>query len=226
MNIGEMEPKLARELRDILRDILRDLNCILPQNYLPQVSLLDVNRRKKKSNAAASNWSPESGGRIEIWFELIPKENTPPVSPKREEQSRVQPQEKLATKPTTGIYVHPAEAELLKALDRAESRPGWNFVPLKKFRDEILPLEHCLSMRTDVEQHNMLRSAIEKRLVLVGKVPNPKSPQFPVTTIRLNRLMPEVKAVLQEHGDNADLSFRPIEIRGEPLSTTILRERR
>ena len=39
------------------------------------------------------------------------------------------------------IQVHPAEAELLRALDRAESTPGWNFVSLKKFRDEILPLE-------------------------------------------------------------------------------------
>ncbi|MGA7081408.1 MAG: hypothetical protein WBY61_22080, partial [Terriglobales bacterium] len=37
------------------------------------------------------------------------------------------------------IQVHPAEAELLRALDRAESTPGWNFVSLKKFRDEILP---------------------------------------------------------------------------------------
>jgi hypothetical protein len=221
-----MEPKLARELRDVLRNILRNLNCTLPQNYQPQVSLLDENGRKKRSNAAASNWSPESGGRIEIWFEPMPQENKKTVLPEKEEQPIVQPQHRSDGKLATGAYVHPAEAELLKALDRAESRPGWSFVPLKKFRDEILPLEHCPSMRTDVEQHAMLRSAIEKRLVLVGKMPNPKSPQFPVTTIRLNRLMPEVKAVLQEHGDNADLSFRPVEILGEPLSTTILRERR
>jgi len=56
-------------------------------------------------------------------------------------------------------------------------------------------------------------------------VPNPKSPQFPVTTVRLNRLMPEVKVVLGQNG-SSDLDFHPVEIAGEPLSATILRERR
>jgi hypothetical protein len=65
---------------------------------------------------------------------------------------------------------------------------------------------------------------IDKRLVLVGKVPNPKSPQFPVTSIRLNRLMPELQEVLGL--PKKDLDFHPIRIKGEPLSATILRERR
>jgi hypothetical protein len=121
--------------------------------------------------------------------------------------------------------VHQAEKELLKALDRAESTPGWSFVSLKKFRDEILPSEDVPSIRTDVERQNVLRSAIEKRLILKKPVPNPKSPQFPVTSIRLNRLMPEVQAILGA-GGSPDLDFHPVEIRGEPLSTTILRERR
>jgi hypothetical protein len=114
---------------------------------------------------------------------------------------------------------------LLKALDKAEAKPGWNFVPLKKFRDEILPAENIPSMSTDVERQSVIRSAIEKKLILLGKVPNPKIPEFPVTTVRLNRLMPEVKVLLGQTGDS-DLDFRPIEIRGEPLSATILRERR
>ncbi len=120
----------------------------------------------------------------------------------------------------------PAEADLLIALDRAEARPGWNFVPLKKFRDEILPQEHLPSLaNTDVHHRSVLESVINKKFVLVGKVPNPKSPQFPVTTIRLNRLMSEVKAVLGQNG-SSDLDFHPVEISGEPLSATILRERR
>ncbi len=113
-------------------------------------------------------------------------------------------------------------------MDRAESKPGWNFVPLKKFRDEILPTERpedIPSLRTDVEQRHMLQSVIDKRFVLVSKVPNPKAPQFPVTTVRLNRLMPQVKVALGQVVD-FDQEFRPIEIRGEPLSETILRERR
>jgi hypothetical protein len=114
---------------------------------------------------------------------------------------------------------------LVRALDHAEAKPGWNFVPLKKFRDEILPSKHVPSMRTDVERQNVLRSAIEKRLVLVGKVPNPKAPEFPVTTIRLNRLLPQVQAILGTL-NTPDSDFHPVEIRGEPLSATILRERR
>ena len=70
----------------------------------------------------------------------------------------------------------------------------------------------------------MLRSAIDKRLILKKPVPNPKSPQFPVTSIRLNRLMPEVQEVLGH--PKRDLDFHPIHIKGGPLSATILRERR
>jgi len=127
------------------------------------------------------------------------------------------------TVPGAASYLHPAEADLLRVLDRAESKPGWSFVPLKKFRDEILPSEHIPSMPTDVEQSAVLRSSIEKKLILIGKVPNPKSPQFPVTTIRVNRMMPEVRAIFG--GGEADLEFRPVEIKGEPLSATVMRER-
>jgi hypothetical protein len=70
----------------------------------------------------------------------------------------------------------------------------------------------------------VLRAAIEERLILVAKVPNPKAPQFPVTTIRVNRLMPEVRAILGG-GSLVDLGFHPIEIKGEPLSVTVIRER-
>lgn len=238
MNISEVEPKFAQKLVNALRDVLQELNYSLPENYQPQVSLLDAKRRKKKSNAAANNWSPESG-RIEIRFEATQQKGKPISAGISLADKGRTPAQSLAapTKPPVATgYVHPAEAErlnaldraevdLLRALDRAESRPGWNFVPLKKFRDEILPLEHCPSLRTDVEQRAVLNSAIEKRLVLTAKVQNPKAPQFPVTTIRLNRLLPEVKEALGQAG-SPELDFRPVEIGGEPLSATILRERR
>ncbi|MGA7630822.1 MAG: hypothetical protein WCB11_08635 [Terriglobales bacterium] len=119
------------------------------------------------------------------------------------------------------------EIRLIKALDRAESTPGWKFVSLKKFRDEVLPYEPTapgVFQPSDVRWQDAIRSAIEKRLILVGKVPNPKSPQFPVTSIRLNRLLPDVQEVLGHA--KQDLDFHPIHIKGEPLSATILRERR
>lgn len=233
MKIEQVEPRLAHELDSTLKHALRDNQYAIPDHYQPRVSLLDANGRKKKSNASADKWSWESG-RIEIRFEPLqprPAESSEiGVSETSEVFSTTRNLENTANKPArSGTYIHPAEADLLKilvkALDRAESSRGWKFVPLKKFRDEILSSEDTPSMRTDVERQNVLRSAIEKRLVLVGKVPNPKAPEFPVTTIRLNRLMPEVQRALGQ-SENHELDFHPVEIRGEPLSATILRERR
>jgi len=230
MKIEQVEPQFAQKLDSPLKHILQELQYFVPSNYRPRVSLLDASGRKKRSTASAENWSPESG-RIEIRFE--------PARSERKEVAAVVLDGGIESLPgktengadlsPTARYVHPAELDLLrtlvKALDHSESKPGWKFVPLKKFRDEILPSEHIPSIRTEVERHNLLRSAIEKRLILVGRVPNPKAPEFPVTTIRLNRLLPEVKAILGGGGE-ADMGFHPVEIKGEPLSTTIMRERR
>src|SRR6266481_907691 len=230
MKIEEIEPRFAQKLGSPLKDILRDLSYNLPEHYQIRISMLDANGRKKRSNAAANNWSPESG-RIEIRFEPAPQKDkrlSPKVAPANENATQALPHDLPTSVSGSQSVVHPAAADLLRALDRAESKPGWSFVSLKKFRDEILPLEPrelIPSLPGPDQQHHWLESAIEQRLILVGKVPNPKAPQFPVTTIRLNRLMPEVKAALGQSG-NSDLDFRPIEISGEHLSATILRERR
>ena len=213
VRIDQLEPELALKLVSPLRNILHELRYTIPGQYQLRVSLLDANGRKKRSDASADNWSPESG-RIEIRFEPAPEERkiaSPEVSRGEDRKSS---SDSLANR-------------LLRALDRAESTPGWNFVSLKKFRDEILPSEPFSPgafQPADVHWQDAIRSAIEKRLILVGKVPNPKSPQFPVTSIRLNRLMPEVQEVLGL--PKRDLDFHPIHIKGEPLSATILRERR
>jgi hypothetical protein len=230
VKIKQLEPQFAQRLGTPLRTILHELRYSVPEHYQLQVSLLDANGRKKRSDASAENWSPESG-RIEIRFQPTATQlrGEPASGAARVAQtgaaSAVQAERVSDSSRGSTVDVHPAEADLLKALDRAESTPGWSFVPLKKFRDEILPSEHIPSIPTDVHHQNVLRQAIEKRLILVGKVPNPKAPQFPVTTIRVNRLMPEVRAALGQ-ADNPDLDFHPIEISGEPLSATILRERR
>ncbi len=234
MKIEQIEPQFAQKLDNPLKRILQELQYFVSDNYTPHVSLLKLSGskwRRVRSNASADNWSPESG-RIEIRFEP-----TPPGQ-KREggadngvriesSPSSNTPESHIESTRPAAAWVHPAEADLLralvKALDRAESKPGWKFVPLKKFRDEVLPSEDIPSIRTDVERQNVIRSAIDKRFILVGRVPNPKAPEFPVTTIRVNRLMPQVKAILG--GGDADLDFHPIEIKGEPLSNTIIRER-
>jgi hypothetical protein len=226
--IGQVEPRFAQELETPLKATLKKLGYSIPESFRLRVSLLNANGRKKRSNAGANTWAPESE-RMEVWLE--------PSAAGRAESAGAVPQRgdllsqpnstRAETSQTTvnaGFRVHPSEVELLRALDRAESTPGWSFVSLKKFRDEILPLEDVPFLRSDVERQNALRYAIDKRLILRGKVQNPKSPQFPVTSIRLNRLLPEVQQVLGH--PKRDLDFHPIHIKGEPLSATILRERR
>jgi len=213
VRIDQLEPQLAQKLVSPLTDILSELQYAVPGQYKLRVSLLDANGRKKRSDASAENWSPASG-RIEIRFEPGP-----------EEQKMAAPEAGRGS--NTASSTDSLQTRLLRALDRAESTPGWNFVSLKKFRDEILPCEPFAPgafQPTDVHWQEAIRAAIDKRLVLTAKVQNPKSPQFPVTSIRLNRLMPEVQESLGL--PKKQLGFHPIHIKGEPLSATILRERR
>ena len=117
-----------------------------------------------------------------------------------------------------------ALCDLIRNLDRAESKPGYGFVALKWFRDAVLPAVRPEWADSGV-RNTALREALDKRFVLTSKVPNPKSPEFPVTAIRVNRSLAETRAILGAP-ETAAVGFHPVEIRGEPLSGTILRERR
>jgi hypothetical protein len=79
--------------------------------------------------------------------------------------------------------------------------------------------------QSDAARQAVLRESIERRLVLTSKVQNPKSPQFPVTAIRLNRLRTDTQGILRAESA-LDSDFDPVEIRGEGLSATVLRQRR
>lgn len=233
INIEQVESRIAEELDKPLKAALKRHGYPIHESLRLRLSLLNADGRKKRSNAVAHAWSPEKSEPAQFWLE--PSTATEAVSTSALAQ-RVQapaPAPVVAVSVAShglddvgggSVPVHPAEAELLRALDLAESTPGWNFVSLKKFRDEILPAADVPSIRSDVERQTVIGSAIEKRFVLTGKVQNPKSPQFPVTSIRLNRLMPEVQRVLGL--PKKDLDFHPIRIKGEPLSAIILRERR
>lgn len=213
--------------QDLAQRLIRPLKDVVPVQYQLRVSLLDAKGRKKRSSASASNWSAATG-QIGIRFEPAPEQEknlAANVSGREDIRPEDIPADFSAS--TTSAALLEIEIKLIRALDRAESTPGWNFVSLKKFRDDVLPYEPVLPgaiQPTEDHWQDAIRIAIEKRWILTGKVQNPKSPQFPVTSIRLNRLMPEVQEVLGHA--KTDLDFRPIHIKGEPLSATILRERR
>ncbi len=218
MKIEELEARLERDFALLRSPAYKSLDAIQNNFFFPgyraRISLYDsgTKPRKKKRNASADNWSPKSG-EIRISFE---PDTLPP------------PNRAQADAPTVPSEAHVESdpvVDLVRVLDAAESRPGYNFVALKWFRDTALPEAKLEWAASEPMRQTVLRSSIDRRLVLTSRVQNPKAPQFPTTAIRLNRILPEVKAMLGER-ENSIRDFEPVSIRGESLSETVLRERR
>ncbi len=115
--------------------------------------------------------------------------------------------------------------DLMLALARAEQDPQLGFVSLKWFRDTYLPRQgHAWDVAPDARQR-VLVEAINRGWILTSKVANPKNPQYPVTAIRVNRPLADVRRILDQEAGFAS-PFAPITIPGERLSETVLRERR
>jgi len=212
MKIEEVEAKLQNVFSSQLQDTLKPL---IPSGFRARFYLYDRNGKKKRKDAAAENWSAESG-QIQIRFyrdeDALQSEQQAPRT------------EILANK-MSQTPVDPI-GDVIRALSLAEHRPGFEFVSLKWFRDAALPAVGYDWAKSDQQRQEILRDAIAQRLILTSKVPNPKDPQFPVTAIRLNRLMPQVKKVLGQLDDDGDSDFHPVEIGGEPVADMIIRERR
>ena len=222
LTIEEAESRLEQSLAK--SDALQPL---VPKGYRVQVILLDQNERKKRRSASADTWSPESD-LIQISFEKESKDTGEgAVIANATPALRVESSDRPITghDPDPQIAISESLSDLIRCLDHAECRPGYTFVALKWFRDVALPASAPAWAQSDAVRSNVLRDAIERRVVLTGRIPNPKSPQFPVTTIKLNRLLPEVRTVLGS-GGSIEEGFEPITIRGESLSATVLRERR
>lgn len=118
MNIEEVESQLARNLSSglSLRESLDKVGYTVPQQSHPRVTLSDANGRKKKRNASADNWSPESGV-IEIRLEAVLQEHRQAAleTPRQlESPFRAQPQDPPKDIADSDSFLHPAEAELLE----------------------------------------------------------------------------------------------------------------
>lgn len=198
-------------------DALKELDLLQP-GFKHSVRFHGKAKDKKRTAFFENSWSNDTDS---IYIRFEPTEGERDI-----QQPSVMPIEPppSSTKQAATPVSDPI-SDLIRALNRVESRQGYDFVALKWFRDARLPFEGFLWAGTEMARQAALRDAIDRRLILTSKVPNPKSPQFPVTAIRLNRLMPEVKKILGSDEDNT-LDFHPVEISGESLSATILRERR
>jgi hypothetical protein len=115
--------------------------------------------------------------------------------------------------------------QLLLALAKAERDPQLGFVALKWFRDTYLPRQGVIWADTPENRQRILVEAINRRWIVTSKIPNPKNPRYPVTAIKINRPLPEVRQLLEQE-ECLRTTFAPITIAGERLSATVLRERR
>lgn len=213
--IEQLESQLEQKLTE--NSVFR---AYVPEGYRPHVEFFSngAKPRKKRKNASADSWSPDSG---EIRISFVRNESR---AAKTAERSAERPAESL-TSAVPPVRARNPSIDLIRALHKAESRPGFDFVSLKWFRDLYLPAEGFDWAQSIEARDQKLREAIGQGWIVTSRKPNPKAPQFPVTAICVNQQNPEVARMLGTRAPAAS-NFDPIEIRGESLSTTILRERR
>ena len=196
-----------KSIEDIQSAYSEAVSALVPAGYCAEVALLDGKGRKKRKDAAARNWDPHSGS---VSITLKPQ------------ASAKHPAKVRAKQPVTALPVQLAEA--IRALDSAEHKVA--FVSLKWFRDQFLPGLGLSWAATPYVGQETVKEAIDRNLFLTSKVQNPKAPAFPVTAIRLNRDLAEVRQILESAPMAHGRIFRPVAIAGEALSDTIVRDRR
>ena len=209
--IKDVEKQVQVQISPLLKEL-----GLMPTGYECAVRLYGESRKKKQTAPLEKNWHPETDS-IKVEFTLTAKM---PAAAKQ------QAEHQTADQPTSSLRSVASDptADLVRALDRAESRPGYKFVALKWFRDTALLSEGFSWTTGDSARKTVLSEAIDNKLVLTSSVRNPNSP-YPTTAIRLNRLMPQVQAILGIENTHVP-EFAPLPIRGENLSATILRDRR
>ena len=199
MQIRDKERLLAQQF---------DASALHVPGYRARVALF-ANKRKKRRDGAAEAWLPASG-EIRISFEPLTGE------------TGTEAPEASSSDPTPG---NAPLQQLLCDLALAENQPGHAFVALKWFRDAFLPQRSHAWTTSPTERDRWLRQAVAEGLVLTSRVPNPRHSQFPTTALRLNRAHPTVVAWMGGAPAARGLEFSPVEIPGEPLSESMLRER-
>lgn len=211
----ERLPQYANALQD-----LKALQHLFPpKGTHPEVSFHRNTGTKRKipTHAGAGKWDPKSDS-IVIRFQ--PTGGEEPGAGETSLAARpTEPKPAAAVRQTDPLH------DVVLALERAERDPQLHFVSLKWFRDTYLLQQGFAWTASQPARQEVLVQAIEKRWVLTSKVPNPKAPEYPVTAIRLNRPHSQVQAILSLRGATAG-DFDPIPVRGQPLSETVLRERR
>ena len=207
-------------------EITSALKYVTPEGYSLVVKIEGKDGKKRRRDAAASYWTPEDCT-IHISYK---KESGQVDKPAVESAPAVTPAitSKPSSQPATGSHsfrpiqlpsIEPVSvtevAQCCQALDQAE-KLGRHFIALKWFRDSFLTEQRFPWTLSDQRRQQVLSHAIETGRIQSKKIPNPRSPQFPTTTIVLNRVI-ETPTIAPR--------FQPVPVRGEPVSSTLIRDR-
>lgn len=217
--IRELEGQMEQAL-DLLRSssettsaakalqILGDLRRYLaPPGYRATIQL-EENGRKKRATASSSYWGFSSG---EILIFYKPTANGPELV-----TSTPALAEAVATiEESSGTNVEEIQ-QCCQALAEAE-RGGKHFIAYKWFRDTMLAGQRYPWAATPEGRTRVLKEAVERGAVETRKIPNPKAPTYPTTTVRL--------VPAQNSPVKIKPRYNPIPIKGEPASVTMLRDR-
>lgn len=201
-NLDELERAIAQALikvrelsaQNALPPVLQPLNLIAPPrgfNVVVELTPYTDNARDVDWNRD-SRWDPRNG-EVNIGFE-----------PAREEPTRDErgwsPDDSRAAAPRGPIDPQTALRDVIRVVARAENDPSFKFLALKFLRDQLLPRQVAWGSLQH-EGQIQINYAIDQGVLLTGKVENPRSPQYPVTAVQLNRDHPLVRELLGEAGD-------------------------
>ncbi|HTJ28922.1 MAG TPA: hypothetical protein VL346_00385 [Acidobacteriaceae bacterium] len=190
--------------------LARALRFLAPPGYQAIVELCGENGRSKRRNANASTWNPEED-EVRIYFERVDGEiedgddsrpaaaSTHVRGARSHEDGATQSAAPLLDPAELDARIHELSATLAEA-----ERGGHAFIALKWFRDSFLPRKSFAWSQNPELRQMILAEAILRGVVMTSKIPNPKTPAYPTTTIRLNR----AEAGLPEETQR----FRPIPI--------------
>jgi len=209
--IQELEEAISRALNSLpqlaglgaLPPALQALSWLVPPGSRATVSLCRAdNGRQIRSDASSNQWNALTGEALVTYQQQHEREerprapSTPYDGPARAPQVRPLPNE--------------AELEktLIRVLDKAERDPALNFVAFKFLRDRLLPQTGEPWTASPERCQSLITNAIAREMIFTDKVPNPRQPQFPVTSVKLNRENEAVKTLLEEIYGGSAPEFR------------------
>jgi hypothetical protein len=198
--------------------LARALHFLAPSGYQAIVELCGENGRSKRRNAPAETWLPEED-EVRIYFERIDDGESAPRparTPRAVAEHSFDEEDDDSQEAVIPADIDARVKELCAALAEAE-RGGHAFIALKWFRDSFLPRNAFRWNQHPESRQAVLAEAIQRGVVITSKIANPKTPAYPTTTIRLNR----VEAGIPEEAQR----FHPVMAHGDSIAEAIEEER-